>query len=52
VITAIEKEKGFYIQCSDGELLMEEVQPEGKKPMKALDFLNGARLKVGDRTEQ
>ena len=47
VITAIEREKGFYIQCSDGELLMEDVQPEGKKPMKALDFLNGARLKPG-----
>ena len=47
-ITAIEREKGFYIQCSDGELLMEEVQPEGKKPMKALDFLNGARLGPGD----
>ena len=27
---------------------MEEVQPEGKKPMKALDFLNGSRLKPGD----
>jgi len=48
VITAIEKEKGFYIQCNDGELLIEEVQPEGKKPMKAPDFFNGARLKPGD----
>jgi len=48
VITAIERDRGFYIQCSDGELLMEEVQPEGKKPMKALEFLNGARLKPGD----
>ncbi|HBB67482.1 MAG: methionyl-tRNA formyltransferase [Elusimicrobia bacterium GWA2_56_46] len=47
-ITGIERTKGFYIQCSDGELLMEEVQPEGKKPMKALDFLNGSRLKPGD----
>jgi methionyl-tRNA formyltransferase len=27
---------------------MEKVQPEGKKPMPALDFLNGARLKPGD----
>ncbi len=48
VITAIEREKGFYIQCRDGELLIEEVQPEGRKPMSALDFLNGARLKPGD----
>ena len=44
VITGIERAKGFYIQCSDGELLIEEVQPEGKRPMKALDFMNGARL--------
>jgi methionyl-tRNA formyltransferase len=49
VITAIEREKGFFIQCGDGELLMEEVQSEGKKPMRALDFLNGARLKPGDK---
>ena len=52
VITAIEREKGFYIQCSDGELLIEEVQPEGKKPMKALDFMNGARLNPGDIVEK
>ncbi|MFA6433979.1 MAG: methionyl-tRNA formyltransferase [Elusimicrobiales bacterium] len=51
VITAIERERGFYIQCSDGELLVEEVQPEGKKPMKALDFLNGARLGPGDAAQ-
>jgi len=51
VITAIEMGKGFYIQCGDGELLLEEVQPEGKKPMKALDFLNGVRLKPGDKLE-
>ncbi len=48
VITAIEREKGFVIQCGEGALLMEEVQPEGKKPMRALDFMNGARLKAGD----
>lgn len=47
-VTAIEREKGFFIQCRDGELLIEEVQPEGKKPMKAQDFANGARLRQGD----
>lgn len=52
VITAIEREKGFYIQCSDGELLLEEVRPEGKTNMKACDFLNGARLKPGDSVEK
>ncbi len=47
-ITAIEKGKGFFVKCGDSELLVEEVRPEGKKPMKAPDFLNGARLKPGD----
>ncbi|MBI4801879.1 MAG: methionyl-tRNA formyltransferase [Elusimicrobia bacterium] len=47
-ITAIERGKGFFVKCGDSELLIEEVQPEGKKPMKAADFLNGARLKAGD----
>jgi len=49
VITEIGRQNGFFIQCRDGELLVEEVQPEGKKPMKALDFANGARLRPGDR---
>ncbi|MBU2573815.1 MAG: methionyl-tRNA formyltransferase [Elusimicrobia bacterium] len=50
-ITAIERGKGFFVKCSDSNLIIEEVQPEGKKPMKAVDFLNGARLKIGDRVE-
>jgi methionyl-tRNA formyltransferase len=47
-ITAIERGKGFFVKCGDSNLIVEEVQPEGKKPMKAVDFLNGARLKIGD----
>lgn len=47
-IMAIERGKGFFVKCGDGELFVEEVRPEGKKPMKAADFLNGARLKPGD----
>ncbi|HAH31780.1 MAG TPA: methionyl-tRNA formyltransferase [Elusimicrobia bacterium] len=47
-ISAIERGKGFFIKCSGSSLFVEEVQPEGKKPQKAFDFLNGLRLKPGD----
>jgi len=47
-VCAIERGKGFFIKCSGSSLLIEEVQPEGKKPQKASDFLNGLRLKPGD----
>ncbi|MCK4935613.1 MAG: methionyl-tRNA formyltransferase [Elusimicrobiales bacterium] len=48
-IASIERGKGFYIQCTDSVVFIEQVQPEGKKPMNAADFINGARFKVGDK---
>jgi len=48
-ILRIEAQKGFMVQCNPGRLWVLEVQPEGKKPLSALDFLNGRRLAVGDR---
>lgn len=48
-IASIERGKGFYIQCTDSVIFIEQVQPEGKKPMNATDFINGARFKVGDK---
>ncbi len=47
-IIRVEREKGFFVKCVKGALLVEEVQPEGKRPMPARDFLNGFRLKPGD----
>ena len=47
-VCAIERGKGFFIKCSGSSLLIEEVQPEGGRPQKASDFLNGLRLKPGD----
>ena len=47
-VRAIERDRGFFIKCSGSSLFIEEVQPEGKKPQKASDFLNGLRLKPGD----
>lgn len=43
------KNKGFVVQCGDGALLIEEVQPENKKPMTAWAFWQGGSLKVGDK---
>ena len=46
-IAKVEKNGGFYVKCAKGTLYIKEVKPEGKKFMKASDFLNGARLKAG-----
>ncbi|MFH2201850.1 MAG: methionyl-tRNA formyltransferase [Elusimicrobiota bacterium] len=47
-IVRVADEKGILIQCSAGRCWIAEVQPEGKKPLKAVDFLNGIRLQQGD----
>jgi methionyl-tRNA formyltransferase len=40
---------GFTIACSGPSFLrIEELQIEGKRRVEARDFLNGARLGVGD----
>lgn len=50
-IARVERERGFLIQCAPGRLWIRDVQPEGKKPISAADFLNGLRLKAGDRLD-
>lgn len=40
---------GFSVRAGEGQLLALEVQAEGKKPMPAWSFWQGARLKVGDQ---
>jgi len=48
-IVGIEPHGGILVQCSDcSSLWLLTVQPEGKKPVAAADFLNGLRLGVGD----
>jgi methionyl-tRNA formyltransferase len=40
----------LMVSCGDKTLLrLEEVQPEGKRRMKVRDFLNGARVRTGER---
>ncbi len=48
-ILRIERGGGILVQCQDRSALwLLTVQPEGKKPVGAADFLNGLRLGVGD----
>jgi len=47
-IVEIKKGEGFVIACGEGGLLVTRVQPEGKSIQGAYDYLQGARLKVGD----
>jgi methionyl-tRNA formyltransferase len=48
-VASIDKET-FDVACGDGSgLSVLEIQPEGKRRMSAADFVNGMRLKVGDR---
>ncbi len=48
-IISVDRSRGILVQCSDGSRLwVVLVQPEGKKPVPAADFLNGLRLAPGD----
>ena len=48
-IVRVERGGGILVQCSGcSSLWLLTVQPEGKKPVAAADFLNGLRLGVGD----
>jgi methionyl-tRNA formyltransferase len=45
-ILRVEAARGVLVQCASGRLWVQEVQPEGKRPISAADFINGARLKT------
>jgi methionyl-tRNA formyltransferase len=36
------------VACGDGGLALQEVQPEGKRPMEGRAWANGVRLRIGD----
>ncbi|RVY73071.1 methionyl-tRNA formyltransferase, partial [Helicobacter pylori] len=40
-------EKGVLVGCLKGSVCIARLQAVGKKPLKAKDYLNGKRLKVG-----
>lgn len=41
----------LYLSCKDGSILIEEIQPEGKRRMSARDFLNGFSRMLPIETE-
>jgi methionyl-tRNA formyltransferase len=48
-IATIIKNTGWTVNCLDKQLLITEVQAEGKKIMDAAAFANGARLSTGEK---
>jgi methionyl-tRNA formyltransferase len=48
-VVSLEGGSGFVVKCGQQSLLILDVQPEGKRPMKAWDYWQGARLKLGDK---
>ena len=47
-VVEIRKGKGFVLQTGKGLLLIKEVQPAGKKLQSGWDFVNGARIAIGE----
>jgi methionyl-tRNA formyltransferase len=47
-IVEIRKGEGFIVACGEGGLLVTRLQPESKSIQRAYDYLQGARLRVGD----
>jgi methionyl-tRNA formyltransferase len=45
--TVFEHEKRLAVRCKDGAVVLDIVQPEGKKPMSGADFLRGHREILG-----
>jgi methionyl-tRNA formyltransferase len=47
-VAEILKGKGFVLQTGKGLLLIKELQPAGKKLQSGCDFVNGARIAIGE----
>lgn len=48
-IVAVRPDRGFAVACGEGALWVTELQPAGRRRMRAADFLNGHRLATGER---
>ena len=51
-VVSADKSNGIKIACGNGFLILEELQAEGSKRMSASEFLNGRKIKEGDRFER
>jgi len=47
-IIDLEKHGPIYVQTGDGVLALQQVQPEGKRPMAADEFARGSRIEPGE----
>ncbi len=47
-ITAIERNKGFFVQCKKDIIFIETIRPAGKNAMNADAYRNGKNLAAGD----
>ncbi len=46
--TVLHTTEGLTVATGEGPLILQEVQPEGKRPMSALDWARGAKVQPGD----
>jgi len=52
LVAKADKKTGILIKCSKNDLIrIEKLQPQGKKEMSSVDFINGYRLKTGENFE-
>lgn len=42
---------GILVKCGTGAIMIEELQPAGGKAMKAMDYVNGRKIKAGDKLD-
>ncbi len=50
-MTAVIPGEGIQVATGGGQVLVRRVQPPGKRPMMAWDYVNGHRLQLGERLE-
>ena len=43
--------RGIVVKCGTGAIRIEELQPAGGRAMKAVDFVNGRKIKAGDKLD-
>jgi methionyl-tRNA formyltransferase len=48
-VVSLERGVGFVVKSGHDFLLIHTVQPEGKRPMSAWDYWQGARIKLGEK---
>lgn len=52
LVLAADKKAGIFVRCNGKEIVkIELLQPQGKRPMTSVDFINGYRLEAGENFE-